>query len=48
MIEFDLEAPINFGHNTFTDSLKGPANVHRTNRDLQTDVLKLDSSAFVN
>ncbi len=48
MIGFDLKAPINFGHNTSTDSLKGPAKVHRTHRDLQTDVLKLDSLAFVN
>jgi len=30
MIGFDLKSPTNFGHNTFTDSLKGPANVYRT------------------
>ena len=31
MVGIDLKSPIDFGHKTFTDSLKGSANVHRTN-----------------
>ncbi len=36
MIGIDLKSPIDFGHKTFTDSLKGSANVHRTNSFLTT------------
>jgi len=34
-----LKTPIDFGHKTFTDSLKGPANVHGTNSLFATDRL---------
>ncbi len=36
MIGIDLKSPIDFGHKTFTDSLKGSANVHRANSFLTT------------
>ena len=36
MVGIDLKSPVGFGHKTFTDSLKGPANVHRTNSLLTT------------
>ena len=36
MIRIDLKSPIDFGHKTFTVSLKGPANVHWTNSPLTT------------
>ena len=39
MIGVDLKSPIDFGHKTFTDSLKGSANVHRANSFLTTDRL---------
>ena len=36
MVGFDLKSPINSGCETFTDLLKGPANVRRTNSLLTT------------
>jgi len=39
MVVIDLKSPVDFGHRTFTDSLKGPANVHRTDCFLTTDRL---------
>src|SRR4030042_4484315 len=39
MVVFDLKSPIDFGHKTFTDSLKGLANVHRADCFLTTDRL---------
>ena len=36
MIGIDLKSPIDFGHKTFTVSLEGPVNVHRTNNLLTT------------
>ena len=39
MIVIDFNSPINFGHNTFLDLLKGLANVHRTDCFFTTDKL---------
>ena len=36
MTGIDLKSPIDFGRKTFTDSLKGSANVHRANSFLTT------------
>jgi len=39
MVVIDLKSPIDFGHKTFIDSLKGPANVYRTDCFLTVDKL---------
>lgn len=39
MVGIDLELPINFGHKSFSDFLKGRANVQRTDSFLTTDKL---------
>jgi hypothetical protein len=39
MVVVDFNSSIDFGHKTFIDPLKGPANEHRTNSLLTTDRL---------